>query len=177
MALQLKHEPELIPSKLIAIDGNNSAKRVVNAGTEDPRRFDSDYFLSPFDVDQFKNEVKRRMIPEQPKPSVGVFLYLKFVQTQRIQTVVADTDGHSDEEAPDAPWCPDPSNPGSMTDAPGDVTDGQINTTPCAVRWKNTAAEHEKIALKVYDQTGIFPSCCRHHIIGYIVEMVRSGEL
>ena len=45
---------------LLALDGNNSAKRVLSAGTEDARAFNSTYFLSRQEVDRFKDEVKRK---------------------------------------------------------------------------------------------------------------------
>ncbi|OCH88551.1 hypothetical protein OBBRIDRAFT_734191 [Obba rivulosa] len=58
--LKLEGEPVLHPERLIAIDGNNSAKRVASAGAEDERCFDSDYFLSRDEVDRFQHEVKRK---------------------------------------------------------------------------------------------------------------------
>lgn len=58
---KLDSEPTLIPSRMAAMDGNNSAKRFASAGLQDMRVFESDYFLSPEEVDVFKDEVSGRM--------------------------------------------------------------------------------------------------------------------
>ncbi|EMD33917.1 hypothetical protein CERSUDRAFT_97846 [Gelatoporia subvermispora B] len=141
-------EVELHPARLLAMDGNNSAKRIAKAGTEDERTFKSDYFLSRDHVDQFKDEVKHRSSP--PKP------------------MVEDVD-EDEEEDQDAPWLSE--------DGPGDASDGQARPTPCTQRWKASAAEHEKRALDVYETTGIFVCACRHGLIQKACEMIRSGEL
>ena len=79
--------------------------------------------------------------------------------------------GSEDEdEVDDAPWVPDSSKP-------GDVTDRQVNVTSCTENWKASAKEHHKIALNIYHQTGIFGSACRHHFIEKFCEMIRSSEL
>ncbi|KAI0083349.1 hypothetical protein BDY19DRAFT_987928 [Irpex rosettiformis] len=142
---KLKDEPQLIPSRLLAMDGNNSAKRVASAGLVDFSTFESDYFLSRDEVDRFKDEVKGRKRKN------------------------ADVPGN-DPMANDAPWIPD-------TSKPGDVTDGQARTTSCTENWKASAEEHHKKALDIYHQTGIFGSACRHHFIEKFCEMIKSGEL
>ncbi|KAI0037317.1 hypothetical protein FA95DRAFT_1507086, partial [Auriscalpium vulgare] len=50
-------EPTLVPDRLHAMDGNSSQKRLRGAGRADLRHFDSDYFLSPAQVDVFADEV------------------------------------------------------------------------------------------------------------------------
>ena len=55
---KLQDKPELFLTHLLAMDGNNSAKRLLSAGRADDREFDSDYFLSREEVDVFKDEVK-----------------------------------------------------------------------------------------------------------------------
>ena len=55
---KLQDEPELYPTHLIAMDGNNLAKRLLSAGRADDRDFDSNYFLTREEVDHFKDEVK-----------------------------------------------------------------------------------------------------------------------
>ncbi len=57
---QLKGETPLRPRRLGAMDGNNSAKRVASAALVDSAKFDSDYFLSRDEVDEYKDEVKGR---------------------------------------------------------------------------------------------------------------------
>ncbi|KAI0771436.1 hypothetical protein BC629DRAFT_1531885 [Irpex lacteus] len=85
--------------------------------------------------------------------------------------VWCDSDSDSeDENTQDAPWVPDPTTQ-------GDVTDGQEAVSSCTENWKASAEEHNKKALDIYHQTGIFGSACRHHIIEIFCEMIRSGEL
>ena len=47
----------MVPSRLLAVDGNNSAKRLLSAATVDDRSFKSDYFLPREQVNVFKDEV------------------------------------------------------------------------------------------------------------------------
>ncbi|KAK7676308.1 hypothetical protein QCA50_020725 [Cerrena zonata] len=148
-----KVDGELVlhPTRLLAMDGNNSVKRVASAGSADERVLKSSYFLSREQVDRFKDEVKRRAPP--PETTIPM-------------------EGSDDEDTPsepDAPWVPD--------DSPGDAADGEENTTSCAKTWKASAAEHEKRALDIYETTGMFVSACRHGFIQIACEMVRSGEL
>ncbi|EJD47348.1 hypothetical protein AURDEDRAFT_62365, partial [Auricularia subglabra TFB-10046 SS5] len=49
--------------------------------------------------------------------------------------------------------------------------------SPCAKRWKASKAEHQKIALDIFEQTGIYIIVCRHGFVLWYVEMRRSGEL
>lgn len=51
-------EPKLFLTRLIAMDGNNSAKRLLSAGKANDWEFQSDYFLSREEVNVFKVEVK-----------------------------------------------------------------------------------------------------------------------
>lgn len=55
------NEPTLSPTRLLAIDGNNSAKRVASAASADQRVFQSSYFRAREDVDRFKDKVKRKV--------------------------------------------------------------------------------------------------------------------
>lgn len=61
-------EPKLVPDRLHAIDGGESAKRLDDGGGIDPRKFNSTYFLSPQYVDKFKDEVQSR---ESKDPDCG----------------------------------------------------------------------------------------------------------
>lgn len=79
-SFKLDSEPTLIPSRMAAMDGNNSAKRFASAGLEDMRVFESDYFLSPEEVDVFKDEVSGRMDAISPTVcfSTNIFFPLLF---------------------------------------------------------------------------------------------------
>lgn len=153
---KLEGEPRLPASRILAMDGNNSLKRVAGAGVADDRVFSSDYFLSREEVDQFKDEVKRNgRLREQRERSTA--------SPER-----SDSEGNDDTED-DSAWVTE--------DAPGDPTDGAGRPTQCTERWKASAAEHEKTALDVYDVTGIFVAACRHGFIAKACQMVQSGEL
>ncbi|KAI0713716.1 hypothetical protein C8Q76DRAFT_768688 [Earliella scabrosa] len=60
----------------------------------------------------------------------------------------------------------------------GDPTDGSpdIEST-CTKNWKAAAADDKKRTWDIFEETGIFASACRHAIILWIIDMVRSGEL
>ncbi|KAG8700478.1 hypothetical protein FRC08_004676 [Ceratobasidium sp. 394] len=53
----LEGEPELNPKLLATCDGNDSLKRCARAGSADQREYESDYYISPEEVDRFKDEV------------------------------------------------------------------------------------------------------------------------
>ncbi|KAG6875601.1 hypothetical protein C0993_008347, partial [Termitomyces sp. T159_Od127] len=51
------------------------------------------------------------------------------------------------------------------------------NGPPCADNWKAAAADTKKKMWAIFKEAGIFASCCRHGLILWIVDMMRSGEL
>ncbi|KAG2103699.1 uncharacterized protein F5147DRAFT_746665 [Suillus discolor] len=57
---EINGEEMLKPKILVACDGNNSCKRIAGAALSDHRNFDSSYFISHQEVNQFKNEVQHR---------------------------------------------------------------------------------------------------------------------
>ncbi|KAI0083022.1 hypothetical protein BDY19DRAFT_901037, partial [Irpex rosettiformis] len=150
---RLKDEPKLIPSRLLAMDGNNSAKRVASAGLVNFSTFQSDYFLSHEEVDRFKSEVKRCKCKDVPGNDPMV-----------------DSDSKDEDNGNDAPWLPDITKPEN-------VTDEQVNTMSCTENWKASAEEHHRKVLDIYHQTGIFGSACHHHFIEKFCEIIRSSEL
>ena len=101
------------------MDGNNSAKRMDNAGHADHRIFPSTYMISRADVDKFKDDVRTR---------------------------------------------------------PGLRGSAEHDGGGCADTWQAASAVDED-TVKVFEQTGIFLSACRHGIILTCAEMLRSGEL
>ncbi|KAH9847481.1 hypothetical protein C2E23DRAFT_741522 [Lenzites betulinus] len=153
-AYKLDDEVPAVFDRILCMDGNNSLKRLAPAAgrsSGDPRTFDSDYFLPRSYVAEFANEVKARQ--QQKKPD--------------LMDDVHDTGSDSD----------DPPAPGEST-AEGDPTDGALeNITPCASHWKAASADANKRMWGVFEETGIFACCCRHGIILWLTDMVRSGEL
>ncbi|TFK60510.1 hypothetical protein BDN72DRAFT_730156, partial [Pluteus cervinus] len=73
---------------------------------------------------------------------------------------------------------PSPATPPSTTlpTAPEENEGVEKKATPCADTWHAATAVSED-TIKVFDQTGIFLSACRHAIVEFIVEMRKSGEL
>lgn len=143
---------------MFCFDGNNSLKRIAKIGsrrTADTREFaDSDYFLPRMFVDQFSHEVKSSG-PRHHKATLETDL-----------PIGDNNDGQLYNGAED-------SEDGDPTD--GASSDPAVKT--CTQNWKAAAANSKKRMWDVFDETGIFASACRHHIILWIADMVRSGEL
>ncbi|KAI0363067.1 hypothetical protein BV20DRAFT_1040098 [Pilatotrama ljubarskyi] len=153
-AYQLADEELPTFSRILCLDGNNSLKRLApTAGRSsgDPRVFASDYILPREFVNQFANEVKARQQQNKPDTLLGT----------------ADEGIEESDE---------PQSGGDL--AEGDPTDGVPDSvTPCASNWKAAAAESNKRMWGIFDETGIFACCCRHGLVLWLVDMVRSGEL
>ena len=147
----MEGEEPLTFARLIAMDGNNSLKRLATRGDRvagDIRQFNSNYYLSREFVDSFANEVKSRQT--QGKPDL------------RDRSDPRAAGGDAEAEAPPLPNDPDP-------------TQGNPNHG-CAGNWKAAAADEEKKMWGIFDETGIFVCACRHSIVIYVVDMVQTGE-
>ncbi|KAI0081425.1 hypothetical protein K474DRAFT_1682021 [Panus rudis PR-1116 ss-1] len=151
---ELEDEPKLRFSRLWAFDGNDSLKRMAmhpDRQAGDTREYtESDYFLSREYVNRFAHEVKSRRADKGPQ----------------IPHVDPDDDTHDDPEPLDA--------------TEGDPTDGATNdkgVEQCVKNWKSAASEDKKKAWGIFDETGIFASACRHGLILWLADMVKSGEL
>lgn len=185
MFLQLEDEPPLTFSRMYAMDGNSSLKRIAMSGDRtagDTRVLsDSSYFLSQEYVDRFANEVRGR-------------------RTKNRSVKKRTTDDSSDEDD-------DASVSGSVE---GDPTDGLETATTsvtdvlsaqtsgpmhvaepssaeevarakqleaCVKNWKAASSEDKKKMWGVFDEAGVFASACRHGLILWVADMLRSGEL
>lgn len=142
-------------SRLWAHDGNNSLKRMLPVGNRtaaDTRVYDdTDYFLSREYVDSFANEVKSH-------------------RKDKHREVLAEDS--EDEDDPVA----------NLADGPGDPTDGvpatsQDGVDQCVKNWKAAASDEKKRSWAIFDETGIYAAACRHGLILWLCDMVRSGEL
>lgn len=137
---RLDGEASLPFSQLIAIDGNNSLRRVDPSVTkstrslQDTRGRQSDIWLSPEEVNCFKDEVKKK--------------------SSRVPAVQQDDDNIE-----------------------GDVTDGLPEVSACAERWRAAGPEERKRMWKMFTESGVFVSVCRHGFILLICDMIQSGEL
>ncbi|KAG6882148.1 hypothetical protein C0993_011756 [Termitomyces sp. T159_Od127] len=106
-------------------------------------------------VDQYADKVKK-----STRPSAD-------------STQVVSSDGDDDGALSDEDQCPD-DNAGDPTD--GASSDGATHT-PCAENWKAAAAESNKKMWAIFEETSIFVGACRHGLILWIMDMLRSGEL
>ncbi|EIW56750.1 uncharacterized protein TRAVEDRAFT_127597 [Trametes versicolor FP-101664 SS1] len=156
-AYKLEEEESTVFDRMLCIDGNNSLKRLATAegrSAGDQRQFKSDYFLSRDFVAKFANEVKARQ--QQSKPDL------------------MDTSARDEMDSEELDH-----GPFSNSDE-GDPTDGTAAdsaSAPCATNWKAAASESNKRMWGIFEETGVFACCCRHGIMLWLVDMVRSGEL
>ena len=51
------------------------------------------------------------------------------------------------------------------------------NESGCAVRWKAAASDEKKKMWSIFQESGLFASACRHGMILWIADLIRSGEL
>ncbi len=151
ICVQLINEPPLERGRQYALDGNNSLKRLRQHGNRnvgDRRIFnESDYYLSAEYVKNFAHEVKARKAPNDEDDQV-----------------------EPADSAVDA----------SLVEQEGDPTDGTetlLAIRGCVKNWKSAAAEEKKRMWGIFDESGIFASACRHGIILWIADMIRSGGL
>jgi hypothetical protein len=59
---------------------------------------------------------------------------------------------------------------------PGSLEGEDANPGPCANNWKAAQSDSKKHMWGIFDETGLFASACRHGLILWIADMVRSGE-
>jgi hypothetical protein len=51
-----------------------------------------------------------------------------------------------------------------------------VDSGPCANNWKAAQSDSKKRMWGVFAETGLFASACRHGLVLWIADMVRSGE-
>ncbi|CDO75946.1 hypothetical protein BN946_scf184873.g35 [Trametes cinnabarina] len=153
---ELDGEPHLTFARIIALDGNNSLKRVAKFGDRevaDTREFgESDYYLPAAFVDIYKDEVKRTGEVAPPAVPMDDHSY-HLDHDDRSDT---DTDTNADDAASD---------------------DGDPKFRECTQNWKAAGKDEDKKMWGIFDESGIFASACRHGFILWISDMIKSGEL
>ena len=155
---KLHDEPELKYRRLLCMDGNDSLKRIRTIGqrhTADIRVFSkSDYFIPREEVDKFANEVRGRVIAKSNAVSPDD-------QKEEWQDVTDDIPIINPE------------------DTGGDPTDGTDNLVidGCVTNWKAAQNDSKKRSWEIFEENGLFASACRHGLILWIMDMIRSGEL
>ncbi|KAL6298653.1 hypothetical protein BKA93DRAFT_820263 [Sparassis latifolia] len=151
---ELKDEPSLEFSRMYCMDGNSSLKRLAPVGGRragDLRTLaDSDYYLPEDFIEKYADEVQSR-------------------RTLNKVDVPLHRDTNEDAESD----CGEDQTPDG-----GDPTDGDMGpVSGCTENWKAAAAEEKKKMWGVFEETGIFASACRHGLILWLIDMVRSSEL
>lgn len=56
------------------------------------------------------------------------------------------------------------------------ISDSGSDPGPCATNWKAAQSDSKKRMWGVFEETGLFASACRHGLILWVADMVRSGE-
>ncbi|KAI0685393.1 hypothetical protein BC835DRAFT_1290305, partial [Cytidiella melzeri] len=151
---KLENEPELRFGRLIAMDGNNSLKRIATTAhrtaADTWALHDSNYFLSTDFVNQYANEVRG-------KSSKG--------------PAVKRKDQDSDDESDDGLRLLDDSDRNDPQAA------RRQRLASCTKNWKSAAKEDRKKMWGIFDEVGIFAAACRHGLLLWVTDMVCSGEL
>lgn len=138
---------------------------------------DSEYFLPREYVDRFANEVRGRRGPA-----------LRKAQGSDVDDSDISDLGSVEGDPTDGLQAPitRPSSPSSLESRdvlPADGDDGTAALIArklmdaCVVNWKANSSEEKKKMWAVFDETGIFVAACRHGIILWAIDMIRSGEL
>jgi hypothetical protein len=91
-----------------------------------------------------------------------------------------DGSSHADEQLFPSRYHIPPSEVNRFSDdvqtRTSDMVPSDDYSIPCTDNWASAHAISEETT-KVFDQTGVFLTACRHGIIETIIEMRRSGEL
>ncbi|KAI0083236.1 hypothetical protein BDY19DRAFT_987949 [Irpex rosettiformis] len=164
----LENEPPLRFGRLIAMDGNNSLKRMATAAHRvagDTRSLeDSDYFLSSDFVNRFANEVHGRATKGPAVKHKG-----------------QDSDEDSDEDLDGPETEGDPTDglhPSNGAAAGNEAQDARRRRLAlCVKNWKSAAKDEKKKMWAIFDESGVFAAACCHGFVLWIMDMVCSGEL
>lgn len=162
---KLDDEPNLGFSMLAMIDGNQSLKSVdtmFRSGNprEDNRATPADMWISPEEVDRFKDEVQNR-----GKVRTLFFGLFPLVNVILCQSMTSENHEPGNE---DFSWI---NVPDELKDP-----DSPASVAICVERWKNAGPESHKKMFALFAATGIFVCVCRHGHVLTICDMIRSGE-
>ncbi|KAF8226692.1 hypothetical protein L208DRAFT_1300645 [Tricholoma matsutake] len=152
---KLTDEPPMKFSMLVAMDGNNLLKLVdstFHSGSShtDDHTSTSNQWLTPEDIDRFKDEVVNSRPSTAPKSPSDVF----------------PPNLNSDAGDDDIAW---------LNIAEDDKTQKIINI--CVERWRSAGPEARKKMFALFAVAGIFVAICRHGHLLVICDMIHSREL
>ena len=138
----------------------------------DNRVSSSKRWISPEDVDIFKDEVKKKV---RYQSTILFISYFPFVQPEAqtgpnasppVSNTTDDTLPDADFDGEDVAWL-------NVTEI--DELAQCVNT--CVERWRNAGPEARKKMFALFAVAGIFLAVCRHGHVLVICDMIRSGEL
>jgi len=112
----------------------------------DSRKLLSDHWISSEDVDLFKDEIK------SSKVTLSVFSTLVML----IVLKAKDTNVHKEDDWEDVDT---PSSLSKYVD-----------------RWRNAGPEQRKKMFALFEETGIFLTCCCHRFVLLICDIIKTGE-
>lgn len=150
---------------MIVFDGNDSAKRMDLREFRqqgDMRQFQSNYYIPREEVDQWALS-KVRALPRGPE-------------------VPAPEDDGLWEDDDDTPFVAhtvelEEEEPQAVRDPEPDAQKAQIaEVAECVNNWKAAQSDSRKRVVGMFDETGWFACGCRHGLILWVADMVRSGE-
>ncbi|KAF6749130.1 hypothetical protein DFP72DRAFT_992049 [Ephemerocybe angulata] len=152
----LEGEAKLKFKMLVAMDGNESLKRVIRREMVDdpPPIGESDDESSPMDK---LPPAPSTELEDSRSVSGGRYLDRKTVDTFTAHRLLPK---------------PKKSRQKAQVDSPPDEEEN-----PCASRWHNMVHENDSRMWGIFDETGVFLSLCRHGYSLVLADMVRSGEL
>lgn len=173
------------------MDGNNSLKLVdstFRSGSvrTDNRVTSSKRWISPDDVDMFKDEVNKKVLVRYHFP-------IRLLSNIHVQPEKGPSPLTSAPvPAPNAPVgiVPEATDPiiDTLPEADVDPEDiAWLNVTEidelaqcvntCVERWRNAGPEARKKMFALFAVSGVFLAVCRHGHVLVICDMIRSGEL
>ncbi|PPQ79249.1 hypothetical protein CVT24_007507 [Panaeolus cyanescens] len=146
---QLEEETPLKYRVLLAIDGNDSTKRMGPVGLRqvaDGRVYECDYFIPNEEVNQWTlSDVRAAKGPEVPE----------------------------DDDGDDNLW-EDEDDDEKIPNASPDGVDTKVSE--CVRNWKAAQSDSKKRTMGMFEETGWFAGGCRHGLIFWVADMIRSGE-
>ncbi|KAF7372185.1 hypothetical protein MVEN_00077700 [Mycena venus] len=203
---RVQNEPHLKYSFLGALDGGNSLKLVdstFRAGNPrfDNRKLTSFRWLTPMEVDRYKDEVKNSPKMSMATPTLLAAVAASLAAGSSTASSAAQSSATPDSNTPStavisdtAPFTSSSANADLANGVDGTVDDDVawlnvneltseesdelarcLNT--CVERWKAAGPEARKKMFALFAVAGIFISVCRHGHVLLICDMIRSGEL
>ncbi|KAF6763562.1 hypothetical protein DFP72DRAFT_986482 [Ephemerocybe angulata] len=141
-------EEKLTFGMLVAMDGNDSLKRILR------RLLDSSY--AGVEDDDSSESIQPSAEREDPR-AVGEDIYIKREAVNR--------------------WNWETRFEGGPARSEEDIRIEGGDDNPCASRWNNMLKAETAKTWGIFDETGVFLCLCRHGFVLALADMVKSGEL